>query len=160
MTVTPAQVAALRAALDGDEEAFIRLNADPEVATGQGLPVLMSIAFIKAARRHFPPGWSGGDVVRLVGRLRARNQGAGENLSATAAEQVLLSALNGKPAGGQVDELTKSLAQFVLLAELVRDLSEKELSIFLAEAREQADAWLVQNTATVEGYPRGLEEHD
>jgi hypothetical protein len=99
-------------------------------------------------------------VVRLVGRLRARSQGAGENLSATAAEQVLLSALNGKPVGGQVDELTKSLAQFLLLAELLRDLSEQELSRFLAEARGQADAWLEQNTATTESYARILEEDD
>jgi hypothetical protein len=143
MTVTPAQVAALRAALDGDEEAFTRLNSDPEVTSGQGLPVLMTTAFVTAARRRFPPGWSGGDVVRFIGRLRARDQGAGENLSATVAERVLL---NGQPAGDQFDEFSKSLAQFVVLAELVRDLSGQELSTFLAEAREEADAWLAQHS--------------
>lgn len=144
MTVTTAQTAALRAALDGNEEAFSCLNSDPEVANGQGLPVLMTTAFVAAVQRRFLPGWSDGDVVRFVGHLRARNGGAGENLSATAAEQILLRVLRGKPMGSQFDEFTTSFVQFALLAELVNDLSEQEISTFLAEAREQADAWLAQ----------------
>lgn len=145
MTVTPAQAATLRAALVGDDDAFNRLSTDPDVAKGEGFPILAAAAFAAAAQRRFPPGWSGGDVVRFVGHLRARSEGAYENLSATAAEQMLLSILRGEPMDGQFDDFMKGYAQFALLAELVRDLSEQELSTFLAEAREQADTWLAQH---------------
>ena len=148
MTVTPAQVAALRAALSGDEDAFNRLSSDPDVADSEGLPVLTAAAFVAAVQRRFPPGWSGGDVVRFVGLLRARNEGAYADLSATAAEQMILSILRGEPMSGQFDDLMKGYAEFALLAELVRNLSEQELSTFLAGAREQADAWLAQQVTS------------
>ena len=146
MTVTPAQAATLRAALVGDDDAFERLSAGPGLADGQEFPILVATAFTAAAQRRFPPGWSGGNVVRFVGHLRARDEGAYEDLSATAAEQMLLSTLRGEPMGGQFDDVMKGYAQFALLAELVRDLSEQELSTFLAAAREQADAWLAQHS--------------
>jgi hypothetical protein len=145
MTVTPVQAAALRAALAGDEAAFDRLSSDPEVIYGKGFPILMATAFVAAVQWRFPPGWSGGDVVQFVGHLRARNEAACEDLSAAAAEQMLLSTLRGKPMDGQFDDFTKGYAQITLLAELVRDLSEQEVSTFLAWAREQADAWLAQH---------------
>ena len=145
MTVTPAQAATLRAALVGDDDAFERLSAGPGLADGREFPILMATAFTAAAQRRFPPGWSGGDVVRFVGHLRARGEGAYEDLNATAAEQMLLSTLRGEPMGGQFDDVMKGYAQFALLAELVRDLSEQELSTFLAAARERADAWLAQH---------------
>jgi hypothetical protein len=87
-------------------------------------------------------------VVRFVGLLRARNEGAYADLSATAAEQMILSILRGEPMGGQFDDLMKGYAQFALLAELVRNLSEQELNTFLAGAREQADAWLAQQVTS------------
>jgi hypothetical protein len=145
MTVTPAQFAALRAALVGDEETFERLTAAADFLNGEGFPILVATAFVAAAQRRFPPGWSGSDVVRFVGHLRARGEGTHENLSATAAEQMLLSVLRSEPMVSQFDEITKGYAQFSLLAELVRDLSEQELSTFLAWARDQADAWLAQH---------------
>jgi hypothetical protein len=145
VTVTPTQFAALRAALDCDEEAWDRLSCDPEVTDGLGLPVLTATAFIAAAQRRFPPGWSVGDVIWFVGHLRARDEAAGEDVSAAAAEQMLLCALRGEPMGGQFDDLTKGYVQIALLAELVKDLNEQELSTFLAEARDRADAWLAQH---------------
>jgi hypothetical protein len=141
MTVTSVHVAALRAALAGDGESFERLSASLG-AEDQELPVLMATAFVAAAQWRFPLGWSGGDVVRFVGQLRARGEGAHEGLSATAAEQMLLSVLRGQPMDDQFDEVTKGYAQAALLAELVRDLNEQELGTFLAEARAYADAWL------------------
>jgi hypothetical protein len=132
VTVTLGQVAALRAALVGDEEDFERLSADPGVADGQEFPRLVATAFAAAAQRRFRPGWSVGDVVRFVGHLRAHGEGSYEDLSAAAAEQMLLSILRGEPMGGQFDDFMRAYAQFALLAELVRDLSEQELSTFLA----------------------------
>jgi hypothetical protein len=146
MTVTPAQSLALRAALTGDEETFERLAAAADFLNGEGFPILVATAFVAAVQRRFLPGWSRGDVVRFVGHLRARNDGAHENLSATAAEQMLLSVLRREPVAREFDENTKSIAQFALLTELVNDLTEQELGTFLAEAREQADAWLAQHS--------------
>jgi len=151
MTVTPAQFAALRAALDGDEETVDRLAASPGFLGGEGFPILVAAAFVSAAQRRFPTGWSPGDVVRFVGHLRVRNGAAGEDLSATATEQMLLSALRGEVVGGEFDEATKGIAQVALLMELVRDFDEQELSTFLAEAREQADAWLAQHGHSLTG---------
>jgi molybdopterin converting factor small subunit len=145
VTVTPAQFAALRAALTGDEETFERLTAAADFLNGEGFPILVATAFVTAVERRFPPGWSRGDVVRFVGQLRARNEGAHENLSATAAEQMLLSVLRKEPVAREFDENAKSIAQVALLTELVSDLTEQELGAFLAEAREQADAWLAQH---------------
>ncbi|MGH3249137.1 MAG: hypothetical protein ACRDOI_23435 [Trebonia sp.] len=146
MTVTPAQAATLRAALVGDDDAFNLLSTDPDVANSEGLPTLTAAAFVAATQRHFHPGWSAGDVVQFVARLRARNAAACEDLSATAAEQMLLSVLRGEPMGAQFDDFMKGYAQFALLTELVRDFSEQELSTFLANARMQADAWLAQHS--------------
>jgi hypothetical protein len=146
VTVTPAQFEALRAALAGDEETFERLTAVADFLNGEGFPILVATAFVAAAQRRFPAGWSRGDVVRFVGHLRARNEGAHEKLSATAAEQMLLSVLRKEPAAREFDESTESIAQVALLTELVSDLTERELGTFLAEAREQADAWLAQHS--------------
>jgi len=148
MTVTPAQFAALRAALTGDEETFERLTAAADFLNGEGFPVLVATAFVEAARQRFPPGWSRGDVVRFVGHLRARDGGAHEDLSATAAEQMLLSVLSEEPIAGEFNENAKGIAQVALLTELVSDLNEQDLSMFLAEVREQADAWLAQQVTS------------
>jgi hypothetical protein len=146
MTVTPAQFAALRAALTGDEETFERLAAAADFLNGKGFPILVATAFVTAAQQRFPPGWSSGDIVRFVGRIRARNGGAREDLSATTAEQMLLSVLSEEPMAAEFDENAKGIAQVALLTELVGDFNEQDLSMFLAEVREQADAWLAQHS--------------
>ncbi|MGH3250573.1 MAG: hypothetical protein ACRDOI_30800, partial [Trebonia sp.] len=112
---------------------------------GDGFPILVATAFVSSVQRRFPRDWSHGDVVQFVGHLRARNQGACKDLSAAAAEQMLLSVLRGEPMSGQFDDFMKGYAQFALLTELVRDLSEQELSTLLADAREKADTWLAQH---------------
>jgi hypothetical protein len=145
MSVTSPQFAALRAALAGDGEAFERLAAAADFLDGEGFPVLVATAFVTAAQRRFPPGWSRGDIVRFVGHLRAHDGGANADLSAMTAEQMLISVLSGEPIAGEFDENAKGIAQFALLAELVSDLNEHDLSMFLAQAREQADAWLAQH---------------
>jgi hypothetical protein len=145
VTVTPAQFAALQAALAGDDETVERLAAAPGFLNGEGFPILVATAFVAAAQWRFPPGWSAGDVVRFVGHLRARDGGAHEDLSAGAAEQMLLGVLRGESLTGEFDETTKGIAQVALLTGLVKDLNEQDRSAFLAWARQQADAWLVQH---------------
>ena len=145
MTITSTQTAALRSVLTGDSEAFHRLSMEPDLVHGDGFPILIATAFVAAARRRFRADWSNGDVIRFVGQVRARSEGEHADLSAVAAEQMLLSALRGKPISHELDENTKGYAQVAILAELVSDLDEQQLDVFLAEAREQADTWLVNH---------------
>jgi hypothetical protein len=140
--ITQAQVAALRAALDGDEETLERFAAPTDFLGGEGFLVLVATAFVLAAQRRFPPGWAVSDVVRFVDHLRTRDGGAGAALSATVAEQMLLSVLSKKPMSGEFDEFTMGVTQFALLIELVNDLNDTALGNFLTRARDRADAWL------------------
>jgi hypothetical protein len=146
MTVTPAHVAALRALLTGEDETFERLAVAPDFRDGEGFPILVVNAFYAAAQRRFRAGeWSASDVVRFVGNLRARTEGQLENLSATAAEQMLIRALSGAPLAGEFDETTRAVAQMALLIALVSELNHQELDTFLAGARARADAWSAQH---------------
>jgi hypothetical protein len=146
MTTSQHHVAALRALLRGEDETFERLAATPDFHDGGGFPILVANAFYAAAQRRFPPGeWSPSDVVRFVGHLRARTVGELENLSATAAEQMLTRALGGTPLAGEFDETTRGVAQMALLIALVSELDGQELDTFLAGARERADAWAAQH---------------
>lgn len=143
MTITGIQIAALQAILTGDNDAFHRLSMEPDLVHGDGFPVLIATAFVAAARRRFPTGCSNGDVIRFVGQVRARDEGKHADLSAVAAEQMLLNVLRGEPISHEFDEDTEGYAQIAILAELVSDLDEQQLDMFLVEARGQADTWLV-----------------
>ena len=139
MTITADHVAALRAALAGDAAGFERLAGQSDLAHGQELSGLMAMAFIAAARRRFPAGWSVADVITFVGRVRAGDNGH-PALSPTLAEQMILSALRNAPLHGQPDETATAYTQFVLLRELVSDLDDEQLRTLLAAAAIRASA--------------------
>jgi hypothetical protein len=140
--IADVQMAALRAALTGDAETLDRLGSRYGWDYGGEFAALTANAFVAAARRRFPPGWSAADVTRFVGHLRARKQAENSDVDAGAAEQMLVSSLSGQPMRGQFGDLDTGYAQFALLSELVRDLSEWQLRTLLDEARAQADRWL------------------
>lgn len=142
MMVTSEEVAALRFALTRDTEGFDRLDVAFPLEWTAGLPALMAHAFIAAARQYFPPGWTAADVIRFVGQLRARDQGSFSDVSAGAAEQMLLSALRGQPMHDEFDEADKGYTQIAVLSELVRSLDRHQLDALLQQARTQADSWL------------------
>jgi hypothetical protein len=146
MTISSAQLTALRALLTGDELTFNRLLADSGLARTHEFAVLTAAALAVAARRRFPPGWSQGDVVRLVARLRTRDAGAHADINAAAAEQMLASVLGTQHVRDDFDVLASGYAQIALLSELVVDLNENQLEDLLAEAHTQADRWLVRQT--------------
>jgi len=139
MTITGAQMATLRALLTGDDAAFRRLSMQPDVIHGDGFPVLVATALVGAAHRRFRVGWSDGDVIRFIGKVRGAGEGTHAGVSAAVAEQVLLSALRGEPVSRELDEDAEGYAQVAILAELVSDLDTRKLNQFLAETREQAD---------------------
>jgi hypothetical protein len=145
MTVTDDQVSALRAVVTGDAAALDRLGGESRHNYGEEFPVLMAVAFIAAARRHFSVSWSSSDLIKFVGRLRARDDGEYADIDASAAEQLLFAALRDVPMRREFDEIAKAYAQFTILAELVSELDHEQLETFLADAREQADLWLLQH---------------
>jgi hypothetical protein len=144
MTISGAQLAALRAALAGDGHAFEGLVGESAIGFDEKFAVLTASAFVVAVRRRFREKWSIGDVIGFVGTLRARNEAEHADVDAGAAEHVLISALTGQPMRGEFGDLDKGYAQFALLAELVSDLDEGELRALLEEARDRADQWLRQ----------------
>jgi hypothetical protein len=150
--ITDSQITALRAALAGDADTLDRLGSGYGWEYGGEFAALAAKAFVAAAQRRFPPGWSTADVIRFVGRLRARNQGEQADVDAGAAEQMLLSAITGKPMRGEFSDLDKGYAQFALLAELVSDLDEGALHALLEDARDQADQWLAKATRQLPGH--------
>lgn len=139
---TDVQIAALRAALAGDIHAFETPSGAAGLDQDEDFAVLMAVAFVIAARRRFSPTWSGSDVIRFVGQLRARDHGEYSDIDAEAAEHMLLSALSGNPLRGQFDEFAKGYAQVALLTELTSELDADQLDVLVASAREQADHWL------------------
>lgn len=144
--VTDAQVAALRAVLTGETRTFDLMGGASGLDYGEEFAVLIAAAFIAAARRQFGPGWSRSNVIRFVGQLRARDQGEYADVSAGAAEQMLISALEGKPLQRQFDEFAKGYAQAAVLTELVSALDEKQLDALLEDARQEANRWLAGQT--------------
>jgi hypothetical protein len=144
--ITDGHLAMLSAVLAGDADAFDHLERAFGLDHNQELPAFVAHAFVAAARRRFPPGWSNADVIRFVGQLRARNQGEQSDVDTGVAEQILYSALRGEPMRGQFGEFDKGYAQFALLAELVSDLDARQIDAFLAEARERADLWMAGQT--------------
>jgi hypothetical protein len=138
VTITAGHIAALRAALAGDGSAFERLADQSGSAYSQDLPYLMAMAFVAAVRRRFPDGWSVADVIKFVGQVRG-GDGGHSALSPTLAEQLILSALRNAPLRGQPDETAGAYTQFVLLQELISDLDDEQLSMLLAQARDDAE---------------------
>jgi len=108
--ITDVQMAALRAALTGDAEALDRLGSRYGWDYGGEFAALTAKAFVAAARRHFPSDWSSADVIRFVGRLRARKQGKKADVDAGAAEHMLVSSLSGLPMRGQFSDLDTGYA--------------------------------------------------
>ena len=63
----------LRAHITGEDEEAQRAFGQQLAATGDvsGLAVLVTAAFVTAARRKFAAGWNRAAVIRYVGRVRA-----------------------------------------------------------------------------------------
>jgi len=141
MTVTANHIAALRAALAGDADAFGRIDRQTRLGDGQEFPVLVAMAFIAAVRRRFPGGWSTADVIKYVSQVRIWNNDY-DDLSPDLAEQLIRSGLLDRPLGGQSGETATAYAQFVLLKDLAGDRNDEQLNMLLAQARDDADRWL------------------
>jgi hypothetical protein len=147
--VTAEYVAALRASLTADDQAFSRLSAalqarDGGENSGNIYSALTGMALFIAARRHFPDGYTSADVVRFVGKVRARFADAANDIDPLVAEATLRGALGDAAAVEGLDKATMATAipalLFVLLEE--QDVSGDGLDALLSEARPLAEIWL------------------
>lgn len=145
MTISRHHVAALRAALIGDADAFDRIDYELGLGDGRDFPALLTAAFIAACHLRFPSGWSVADVIKFVGQVRVRD-GDRVPVSPTLAEQMILSALRDTPLPGPADATVAAYTQFVLTRRLVSGLSGERLSLLLAQAQDGADQWIAEQS--------------
>lgn len=137
--VSDEQVAALRAGATGNAETFDLLTGSSRFNDGLEFATLIAAAYVCAARWRFATGWSNSDVIRLVGRLRARDQGEQRDINAGIAERMLISALSGEPMHDRRDSVDHGYAQAAVLTELLSDLDTPQLDALLDKARQIAD---------------------
>jgi hypothetical protein len=122
MPVTDEQMVLLHAYLSGEHELADRLAAQfTSPAADDGIAELVYAAFVTAARRRFPLGWTDADVIRFVAHVRAP-RGLPDILDPRAAEHQLRSALGDAMTGYRPDAEARAAAQVILLDALVRDL--------------------------------------
>jgi hypothetical protein len=142
MAVTSEYVAALRALLTGDADAFdemsARLQERDGPASGDAMAALQAAALTLAARRRFASNYMTGDVVRFVGQVRIELRAAGVDIDPRTAEQVLLGVLGSPGAVQGLDDHAKALAVPALLVALTnpKELSgPQELDVLLTQAQ-------------------------
>jgi hypothetical protein len=141
MQVTNEQVAVLRAFLEGDPEAeqLARPMATAERAGAFGS--LLYVAFSHAVRNRFSPTWTSEDVVSFVASTRLAFLESGVEINPTAAETLIREAL-GEPVTSDFDPAVFLLVLVqVIVAEELDDIG---LTVFLADARMDADARLAR----------------
>ena len=142
MRVSNEHVTALRAALEGDEEAFERLTGGADEEHLAPLSVLLAMAFSSVARMRFPEGWTTTDVIRFVAWARVQDEHDRDAFSPSLAEALLLAALRGMPLRGGFDDAATAYTQVALLRALTGDLDEKHMETLFGYACQQADRWL------------------
>jgi hypothetical protein len=151
MPVTDQHVAALRALILDDERRFIPLTAQLTDDDMLAYELLLRAALALAAARRFASGFSHGDLIRYVARLRAGTADRAEDmdLDPLAAEATLRRAL-GQPAPAVSDPRTRLRSTVALLTVVVGDLAlgESRADALLVEARILANRWLAESANT------------
>jgi len=110
--VTADYVAALRASLIGDEQTFTRLSTELQAReggehSGDIYSALTGMALFIAARRRFPNGYTGADVVRFVGHVRATFADSANDIDPRVAERTLRGALGDAAAAENLDKAVR-----------------------------------------------------
>jgi hypothetical protein len=140
MQVDDLHVAYLRSQIAGEEQGA--LNALNALAPDQMTPLVTLVyeAFVLATRMWFGPGFTHGEVIRLVAAIRGLSTDDPDFVNPAAAESVIRRAL-GENAPLPPDPAARITAQFVLLDFLVRAMSLDDDGIdkLLDEARTRAD---------------------
>jgi hypothetical protein len=144
MPVTEQQLAAVRALILGDSSDFIRVGGQLTDADMYGYELLLQASLSVAARRRFSSGYSDGDLIRYVARIRAGtgNRAEDMDLDPLATETTLRHAL-AQPVPYIHDPVTRLRSSMALLTVLVSDLGLEESGVdhLLGAARPLAERW-------------------
>lgn len=148
MRVSDQQMAAVRALIVGDEHDFVPLTAGLADTDMHPYQLLLDAALALAAARRFGSGFTEGELIRYVARVRAGTAERAEDtdLDPLATEATLRRAL-GQPAPHIEDPWTRLRSVVALLTVLVSDLALDQAGMdgLLAEARALADRWLTES---------------
>lgn len=150
MPVTDDEAAALRAHLAGDQrryhEIYGRLNRSAVRTT---YTALLTAAFMKAVQSRFAGKGTPADVVSYVADVRSRSDDVAGALDARAAERLILAVLTDEDTA-DIDGKTTGQVFIIVLSALVSDeqLDDAGLDDFLAEARKQADDWVMRRAGS------------
>lgn len=162
MEITSEYVAALRSCLTGEgdySELSARLQArDGGENSARIYGVLSMMAFHLAARRRFPGGYTDADVIRLVGRTRAKF-GDGYEIDPLVAEATVRGVLGDTAATADLDGLEMATALFPLLIVLLEQegVTTERMDAFLSEVLPLAEAWLAREQPASASDRRGAE---
>lgn len=141
MTVSDAQVATLRAFLEGDKPRYNELLARLDrQADSLGYSALVTAAFFEAVDRRFSKQSTPSDVVEYVADVRSRSGDTADAVDPRVAERLIREVL-GEGSTDDIDGRTSSTTKLFLLAALTADadLSSGELNEFLTKVRKMAE---------------------
>jgi hypothetical protein len=142
MAITDEHMTVMRAMLAGDFDEYDRLVEELDRTGGWGAdyPLLIAAAFFEGVNRRFGKGYTRADVVQFVATARERFDQSGSEIDPSAAERLVLSALEPVSVD-DLDDETVVHTQGVLLGELitVQRLDAATLDKFMVEVRKTAD---------------------
>lgn len=145
MRVSEQVAAAAKAWLLDDIPWATALLSQMSDADARAYALLLQAALSLAAGRLFASGYTDGEVIRYVAKVRAGNtvRLTDLDLDPKAAEAVLRHAL-GKPGASEMGAQTHMQALMALLTVVLDDLDlgEAGVSFLVADAKAQAERWL------------------
>jgi hypothetical protein len=139
MEVTSA-VAALRALLTEDLDAYRRLHAGLDAGQRLAFAVVLTVAFDEAAVRRFGGDHTLADIIEFVADARARYPRTGEAVPAEDAETVIRAALGEDDLIDRLDGHAYGAAQTAMLFALTR--GDHDVEALLASAAAQGEDYL------------------
>lgn len=150
MPVSDQVALATRALLLGNDQETVAITSGLGDAEMSAYDALLQAVLSLAAGQRFASGYTDGDVIRYVARVRAGTAVRAQDLDLdpTATEAVLRGSL-GQPTPAVSDSQTRMRAILALLTTVMSELelNEPDIGSLLAKARALADGWLVQSAA-------------
>jgi hypothetical protein len=123
MNVAADHVAAVRALVTGDDDAFDRLASDAEPEWLYAFSSLVTAVFFAGTQFRFVNAESRPDIIRFVARSRIRHGGDEAGFSPSLGEALMGAAVGINPVPSELDEAENSAAQVALLKDLAGELS-------------------------------------
>jgi hypothetical protein len=137
MNVTADHVAAVRALVTGDDDAFDRLTGGAEPEWLYAFSSLVTAVFFAGTQFRFVNAESRPDIIRFVARSRIRHGGDDAGFSPSLGEALMGAAVGINPVPSELDEAENSAAQVALLKDLAGELSFQDFELLLATARTE-----------------------